>query len=77
MTPADKRKTATSETGQIPRHIMEMYQDAADKLRESAEDADSLSITGAFKMRRGAEGADMAKDNDAPTAGSAAETAKQ
>ncbi|MDX2140647.1 MAG: hypothetical protein SF123_21370 [Chloroflexota bacterium] len=77
MTLADKGKTATSETGQIPRHIMEMYQDAADKLRESSEAADSLSITGAFKMRKNTEGSDMAKDSDAPTAGSAAETAKQ
>jgi hypothetical protein len=78
MMPAEKRtKTTTSETGQIPRHLMEIYQDTAENVRESMAEEDSMSITGVFRMKKRAEGKDGVKDDDAPLAGNAAEPAQQ
>ncbi|MBE0690440.1 MAG: hypothetical protein IH587_10010 [Anaerolineae bacterium] len=79
MTPSKNRSDVTSETGQIPRHLMEAYRDAADALRDSAEQDDSGSITGVFKMRKRAEGDDQAKDgdNNSPASGNVVEPAQQ
>lgn len=79
MIPSKNRSGDTSETGQIPRHLMEAYRDAADALRESAEQGDSASITGVFRMRKQAEGDDQTKDSDhnSPAAGNAVEPAQQ
>ena len=71
MTPAEKRSSTNSETGQIPRQLMEAYREAEAMLRESSEEEDSMSITGVFKMRKRAEGSDTAKDNDDLATGSA------
>ncbi|MCC6614855.1 MAG: hypothetical protein IT320_15345 [Anaerolineae bacterium] len=58
---------------------MEAYRDAADALRESAEQGDSASITGVFKMRKRAEGDDQTDDgdHDSPAAGNIVEPAQQ
>jgi hypothetical protein len=45
-----------SETGQIPRHVLDSYKELADQARESMEDGDSASITGIFRMKKHAEG---------------------
>jgi hypothetical protein len=71
-------KQSTTETGQIPRELLEAYQEAAAQARESADAEDTGSITGVFRMERRADGTDSAqKDNDTPKAGSASETARQ
>jgi hypothetical protein len=68
---------AVSETGQIPRELLEAYQAAEEVLRESTEDGDSTSITGVFRTKKRAEGLDAAKEDDAPSAGSAPAPAAQ
>lgn len=79
MIPSKNRTDAASETGQIPRHLMEAYRDAAEALRESAEAEDSASITGIFRMRNRAEGNDQTHDgdHDSPAAGNLVEPAQQ
>mgnify|MGYP005867291801 FL=1 len=71
-------KQSTTETGQIPRELLEAYQEAATQARESADEEDTGSITGVFRMGRRADGTDSAKkDNDTPKTGSASEPARQ
>jgi hypothetical protein len=77
MSSKGSKSKNVSETGQIPRHILDGFKDLADQARESMEDSDSGSITGIFRMKKRAEGVEDVKDDDAPTAGSAAAPASQ
>lgn len=78
MTPSEKRtKSAVSETGQIPRQLLEALQQAENEQRESFEGQESGSITGIFRMKKRAEGIDATKDIDAPLAGHSTEPAAQ
>jgi hypothetical protein len=78
MTPSEKRtKSAVSETGQIPRHLLEAFQQIDNEQRESQDGQESGSITGIFRMKKRAEGIDAAKDVDAPSAGNSPEPAAQ
>ncbi len=71
MTPTNKHSSVGSETGRIPRELLEAYREAEVVLRESSDEEDSMSITGVFKMRKRAEGTDTTKDNDDQATGSA------
>ena len=76
MNPSEKQvKRSISETGQIPRELLEAYQQQAEAQgREGEEEQDTGSITGIFRMERRADGRDSAKERqDTPKAGSAAE----
>jgi hypothetical protein len=72
------RKTSNTETGQIPRELLEAYQ-AAEAARDGDEGEDSNSITGVFRMDKRRDGKDATKErHDAPQTGSApTEPAKQ
>jgi hypothetical protein len=73
------RKTSTTETGQIPRELLEAYQAAETAARDGNEGEDSNSITGVFRMDKRRDGKDASKErHDAPQTGSApSEPAKQ
>jgi hypothetical protein len=76
MVPSDKQvKRSISETGQIPRELLEAYQKQAEvQGREGEEEQETGSITGIFRMEKRADGNDNSKERqDTPKAGSAAE----
>ncbi len=69
-----KSKISTTETGQIPRELLQAYQQANAQGREGDETPETGSITGVFRMEKRADGKDSAKERqDTPKAGSAAE----
>lgn len=78
MKPSEKQvNRSISETGQIPRELLEAYQKQAEAQgREGEEEQDTGSITGIFRMEKRADGKDNAKERqDTPKAGSASEPA--
>jgi hypothetical protein len=72
-----EKRTSATETGQIPRALVEAYQNANDALRESHPDEDINSITGSFRLKQRSEGKDVAKEKDDPVGGDAPTSAPQ
>lgn len=76
MKPSEKQvNRSISETGQIPRELLEAYQQANAQGREGEEAQETGSITGIFRMEKRADGKDAAKERqDTPKAGSSTES---